>query len=85
MADPRDLGVVEGAQYSLGNGINNLTRIVGGSLASGGVWEPMNWTKKSGMSLLGMLEGTVLAYAQMINDAGQIVGLNQTGTSDLGF
>ncbi len=33
MGNPRDLGVVDGAQYSLGNGINNLAKIVGGSLA----------------------------------------------------
>ena len=32
MGNPRDLGVVDGAQYSLGNGINNLGKIVGGSL-----------------------------------------------------
>ena len=51
MAHPRDLGVVEGAQYSLGNGINNLTRIAGGSLAAGDVWEPMSWTKKKGMRI----------------------------------
>jgi probable HAF family extracellular repeat protein len=85
MAHPRDLGVVEGAQYSLGNGINNLTKIAGGSLASGDVWEPMSWTKKSGMSLLGTVAGTLYAQALAINDAGQIVGLDETGTSDLGF
>jgi len=85
LAHARDLGVVEGAQYSLGNGINNLTKIVGGSLASGEVWEPMSCTKRSGMSLLGTVAGTVYAQALAINDAGQIVGLDQTGTSDLAF
>ena len=84
MAHPRDLGVVEGAQYSLGNGINNLTRIAGGSLAAGDVWEPMSWTKKKGMRI-GLVPGTVYALAEAINDAGQIVGLDQTGASDLGF
>ena len=29
MVDPRDLGVVDGTQYSLGNGINNLGKNVG--------------------------------------------------------
>ena len=32
-----------------------------------------------------MVEGTIYAQALAINDAGQIVGLDQTGTSDLGF
>src|SRR5262249_3236163 len=31
---PRDLGVVDGAQYSVGLGINNLGRIAGGSLST---------------------------------------------------
>ena len=53
MGNPRDLGVVGGAQYSLGNGINNLGKIVGGSYVLGDVWEPMSWTKRSGMNLLG--------------------------------
>jgi hypothetical protein len=39
--------VVDGAVSSLGNGINNLGRIAGGSLASGDVWEPMTWGRKS--------------------------------------
>jgi probable HAF family extracellular repeat protein len=85
MVDPRDLGVVEGAQYSLGLGINNLGKIVGGSYAAGDAWEPMSWTKKSGMNLIGMIPGTAYALAEAINDAGQVVGLDQTGTSDLGF
>ncbi len=37
------------------------------------------------MNLLGTVAGTVYAQAVAINDAGQIVGLDQTGTSDLGF
>ena len=85
MGNPRDLGVVDGAQYSLGLGINNLGKIVGASLAPGDVWEPMSWTKKAGMNLIGIVPGTVYAQAEEINDAGQIVGLDQTGTSDLGF
>jgi len=85
MAHPRDLGVVDGAVSSLGNGINNLGRIEGGSLASGDVWEPMTWGRKSGMRLLGLVAGTLYAQALAINDAGQIVGLDETGTSNLGF
>jgi uncharacterized membrane protein len=37
------------------------------------------------MYLLGMLPGTIYSQALAINDAGQIVGLDQTGTSDLAF
>ena len=85
MPQARDLGVIDGAQYSLGNGINNLTRIVGGSLASGDVWEPTRWKKESGLSLLGTVAGTLYAQALAINDAGQIIGLDQTGTSDLSW
>jgi probable HAF family extracellular repeat protein len=83
---PRDLGVVDGAQYSVGLGINNLSRIAGGSLSTTDfVWEPMGWTKRLGMYQLGTVPGTVYSQAVAINDAGQIVGLDQTGTSDLAF
>ena len=85
MGNPRDLGVVDGAQYSLGNGINNLGKIVGGSYVLSEAWEPMSWTKRSGMNLIGMIPGTVYAQALAINDAGQVVGIDQTGTSDLSF
>ena len=37
------------------------------------------------MNLLGTVAGTLYAQALAINDAGQIVGLDQTGTSDLSF
>ena len=66
MGNPRDLGVVDGAQYSLGNGINNLGKIVGASLVLGDVWEPMSWTKRSGMNLIGTVRGTL--YAQALGD-----------------
>ena len=85
MAHPRDLGVVDGGQYSTGLAINNLGIIVGASLAPGEFFEPMRWTNKSGMTLIGMIPGTVFSQAQAINDAGQVVGLDETGTSDLGF
>ena len=45
----------------------------------------MTWTKQAGMSLLGMVSGSLYAQAKAINDAGQIIGLDQTGTSDLAF
>jgi probable HAF family extracellular repeat protein len=86
LSHPRDLGVVDGAQYSVGLGINNLSRIAGGSLSiSDFIWEPMGWSRRLGMYLLGMLPGTIYSQALAINDAGQIVGLDQTGTSDLAF
>lgn len=85
MAHPRDLGVVDGAQYSLGNAINNLTKIVGGSYPSPNYFEPMSWTKKSGMTLVGTIPGTIASLAYAINDAGQIIGLDQTGASDLAW
>ncbi len=85
MTGTRDLGVVEGAQYSLGTGINNLTMIAGASYPVGGYFEPAGWTKRTGMKLLGLVPGTVYAVANAINDAGEIVGLDETGTSDLAF
>ena len=86
MAHPRDLGVVDGGQYSSGNAINNLTRIVGGSYPlGGGARQPMSWTKKMGMTLIGMVDGSLYADAIDLNDGGQIIGLDQTGTSDLAW
>lgn len=83
---PRDLGVVDGAQYSVGMGINNLSRIAGASLSTSDfVFEPMGWTKRLGIYLLGMVPGTVFSEALGINDAGEIVGLDETGTSELAF
>lgn len=83
---PRDLGVVAGAQYSVGLGINNLSRIAGGSLSTSDfIWEPMGWSKRLGMYLLGMVPDTIYAQALAINDAGQIVGLDYTSTSGLAF
>ena len=37
------------------------------------------------MRLLGLVAGTLYAQALAINDAVQIVGLDETGTSNLGF
>jgi len=86
MNQPRDLGVIQGAQYSVGLGINNLGHIVGGSLSvSDFVWEPMGWTKQAGIRLLGVVPGSIYAQATGINDAGQIIGIDQTGTADLAF
>lgn len=86
LAHPRHLGVLDGEQFSLGNGINNLGQIVGGSLStSDSVWQPIFWSKNAGMRFLGMLAGSVTAQATAINDAGQIIGLDQTGTADLAF
>ncbi len=85
MVQPRDLGTVDGGQGNSGLAINNHTKIVGISFALGQPPEPMNWTKKLGMSLIGMVPGTVFSQAYAINDAGQVVGLDETGTSDLAF
>jgi len=85
-AHPRDLGVIDGEQFSLGNGINNLGQIVGGSLSTSDFqWQPMTWKRQAGMSFLGMISGTLYAQARAINDAGQIIGIDQTGTADLSF
>jgi len=68
---PRDLGVIDGEQYSVGWGINNLGQIVGGSMSiSDSQWQPMTWTRQAGMSFLGAISGG----ARAINDAGQIIG-----------
>ena len=86
MNHPRDLGVVDGAQYSVGLGINNSGRIVGGSFTTSDfLWEPMEWTKHAGMRLLGVISGSIYAQATGINDAGQIIGIDQTGSADLAF
>ena len=85
MVQPRDLGTVDGGQGNSGLAINNHTKIVGISFALGQPPEPMSWTKKLGMSLIGMVPGTVFSQAYAINDAGQVVGLDETGTSDLAF
>jgi uncharacterized membrane protein len=45
----------------------------------------MTWTQRAGMRFLGMIDGSVYAQARAINDAGQIVGIDQTGTADLSF
>ena len=86
MNRPRDLGVIDGAQYSVGLGINNSGRIVGGSLSSSDfLWKPMEWTKHAGMRLLGMISGSTYAQAKGINDAGQIIGEDFTSTASLAF
>ncbi len=77
LAHPRDLGVLNGEQASLGNGINNLGQMVGGSLST--LWQPISWSKKTGMRFLGTVAGSIYAVATAINDAGQIIGLDQTG------
>ncbi len=82
MTHLHDLGVVDGAQYSVGFGINNLGRIAGGSLSTSDfVWEPMGWSKRIGMYLLRAAPDTTYAQALAINDAGQIVGIGATDTS----
>jgi uncharacterized membrane protein len=45
----------------------------------------MVWTKHAGMRLLGMVSPSLYAHATAINDAGQIIGIDQTGTADLAF
>jgi uncharacterized membrane protein len=86
MVHPRDLGVIDGQQYSVGNGINNLGKIVGGSLStSENHWQPMIWSQRAGMRFLGIIDGSLYAQARAINDAGQIIGIDQIGTADLSF
>jgi probable HAF family extracellular repeat protein len=86
MVHPRDIGALDGEQYSLGNGINNHATIVGGSLSIfDSLWQPITWKQRTGMRLLGAIDGSVLAWATAINDAGQVIGLDQTGTADLAF
>ncbi len=86
MPHPRDLGVIDGQDFSLGNGINNLGVMVGGTLSnSDSQWRPIIWSQRSGMQFLGEIDGSIFAWGTAINDAGQIIGLDQTGTSDLAF
>jgi len=83
---PRDLGVIDGQDFSLGNGINNLGMMVGGSFSNtDALWRPIIWAKGSGMRFLGEVDGSLFAWGTAINDAGQIIGLDQTGTADLAF
>ena len=86
MTGPRDLGTVAGADYSIGYGINNLARIVGGSLANSDLtWQPMVWKKQSGMRLLGIKPDAVYTQATAVNDAGEIVGYGFTSTETFAF
>lgn len=83
----RDLGVLDGDNYSDGNGINNLGEIAGGSLSTrvDNMWNPITWTKRNGMQFLGVVPDAIETWAVGINDAGQIIGLDQTGASDRTF
>ena len=83
---PRDLGVIDGQDFSVGHGINNLGVIVGGTLSNtDSQWRPIIWSKRSGMQFLGDIEDSVYAIATAINDAGQIIGTNFTTTSTQAF
>jgi probable HAF family extracellular repeat protein len=86
MSHPRNLGVVDGAQYSIGYGINNLGHIVGSSWANASAtWLPMVWTKQAGMRLLGTIAGATYTQCSGINDAGEIIGYGSTTTDTFGF
>jgi uncharacterized membrane protein len=87
LLSPRDLGTVNGGSTSSGFGINNAGRIVGFSQdgSASTVPEPMNWTRREGMTILATIADSLYAQATAINDAGQVIGLNQTGTADQAF
>ena len=86
MPAPRDLGTVDGGDYSVGYGINNSGGIVGSSLASNSsVWQAMNWMRRSGMIILGTIPDSIYAQGVAVNDAGQAIGISFTDTSGVGF
>jgi probable HAF family extracellular repeat protein len=86
MNRPRDLGTVAGAQDSIGYGMNNLARIVGGSFATSDfTWQPLVWAKQSGMRLLGVIPDAIYTQANAINDAGEIIGYGFTSTDTFAF
>jgi probable HAF family extracellular repeat protein len=79
MVEPRDLGTLAGADVSIGYGINNRSQIAG---VSGSL---MFWSMHTGMRSLGLIDGSLYVQPYAINDAGEIVGLNQTGAMDQAF
>ena len=86
MPAPRDLGTVDGGDYSVGYGINNSGRIVGAAVASNStVWQVMNWMRRSGMTILGTIPDSIYAQGVAVNDAGQAIGISFTDTSGVGF
>ena len=86
MPAPRDLGTFDRGNYSVGYGINNSGRIVGGLVAgSSSVLQVMNWTRQSGMTILGTIPDSVYARGVAVNDAGQAIGISFTETSGVGF
>jgi probable HAF family extracellular repeat protein len=80
---PQDLGTIDGEQSSTGLAINNLGRIVGAASSSFN-WAPMIWSRGRGMQFLGEY-GSLFAQAQAVNDASEVVGLDETGTRDLAW
>jgi uncharacterized membrane protein len=66
--------------------INNSGRIVGYTQDGGStLFQPMNWSRRDGMTVLATIAGSVFTEGIGINDAGQVIGYNQTGTADQAF
>jgi uncharacterized membrane protein len=80
---PQDLGTIDGEGFSTGLAINNLGRIVGAASSSFN-WAPMIWSRGRGMQFLGEYS-SLFAQAQAVNDASEVVGLDETGTRDLAW
>ncbi|MHC4676334.1 MAG: choice-of-anchor Q domain-containing protein, partial [Planctomycetota bacterium] len=77
----RDLGTLEGGQWSEAFSINNIGQAVGGAHFGGHYsnFYAFIWDKQNGMVSLGAINGT-RSWARAINDAGQVVGVLATGS-----
>jgi len=79
----QDLGtLLASGGYSLAEGLNRFGEVVGQStVGSGGQTHAFVWAQAHGMKDLGTLSGGLNSIAYHVNDAGQIVGLSDSGTS----
>jgi len=84
---PIDLGTLYDHPSSMAFGINNAGVVVGHSgVASSGASRAFVWSKQTGMVDLGMPDGWLSAWAQGINDRGEIVGsVSMAGDPQFGF
>jgi probable HAF family extracellular repeat protein len=79
-----DLGTLPGGAISNAFGVNDHSQVVGVSQTTGNFNRGFLWTKKTGMTDLGILGGN-FSSAQAINDAAQIAGQAETSNAAHAF